>query len=97
MPPQHLQQIALHDGAARQVIGRLITYGLDDELKESVYAVVDEVDGSVHHLRLPDLNALGDAKPGRIVGSSSCAGSKMPQAQGVRLWLCGPTCRSTNR
>jgi type IV secretory pathway VirD2 relaxase len=35
-------------------IGRLVAYGLDDELKESVYAVVDGVDGRVHHLRLPD-------------------------------------------
>jgi type IV secretory pathway VirD2 relaxase len=35
-------------------IGRLVAYGLDDELKESIYAVVDGVDGRVHHLRLPD-------------------------------------------
>src|SRR6202011_1803329 len=56
---------ALHDGDARQVMGR--AFGLDDELRESVYAVVDGVDGRVHHLRLPDLSALGDAAPGSIV------------------------------
>src|SRR5206468_9413897 len=39
----------------------------DDELKESVYAVIDGVDGRVHHLRLPDLNALSDAAPGSII------------------------------
>jgi type IV secretory pathway VirD2 relaxase len=50
---------ALHEGEARQVIGRLVAYGLDDELKETVYAVIDGVDGRVHHLRLPDLNAFG--------------------------------------
>jgi type IV secretory pathway VirD2 relaxase len=58
---------ALHDGDSRQVIGRLIAFGLDDELKESVYAVIDGVDGRVHHLGLPDLNAVGDATPGSIV------------------------------
>jgi hypothetical protein len=58
---------ALYQVEARQVIGRLVSYGLDDELKESVYAVVDGVDGRVHHLRLPDLSALGDAAPASIV------------------------------
>src|SRR3984893_2388443 len=58
---------ALHDRDTRQIIGRLVASGLDDELKESVYAVIDGVDGRVHHLRLPDLSALGDAAPGSIV------------------------------
>jgi hypothetical protein len=58
---------ALQDGDSRQVIGHLVAYGLDDELKESVYAVIDGVDGRVHHLRLPDLHALDDAAPGSIV------------------------------
>jgi hypothetical protein len=56
-----------HDAEARQVTGRLVAYGLDDKLKETVYAGVDGVDGRVHHLGLPDLNALGDAAPGAIV------------------------------
>ena len=30
---------------ARQIMGRLVAYGLDSELKESVYAVIDGVDG----------------------------------------------------
>jgi type IV secretory pathway VirD2 relaxase len=45
----------LQDGDNRQVIGRLVRLSLDDELKESVYAVFDSADGRVHHLRLPDL------------------------------------------
>jgi type IV secretory pathway VirD2 relaxase len=49
------------------VIGRLIAFGLDDELKETVYTVIDGVDGRTHHVRLADLNAIGDAAPGSIV------------------------------
>ena len=49
------------------VVGRLIERGLDDELKGSVYAVVDGVDGRCHHVRLADLEAAGDGVPGSIV------------------------------
>ncbi|UXT20432.1 DUF3363 domain-containing protein [Agrobacterium tumefaciens] len=49
------------------IIGRLMERGLDDELKGSVYAVVDGVDGRTHHIRLPHLDAAGDSPPGSIV------------------------------
>ncbi|MEP9355715.1 relaxase/mobilization nuclease and DUF3363 domain-containing protein [Xanthobacter autotrophicus] len=49
------------------VIGRLVDRGLDDELKGTVYAVVDGIDGRTHHIRLPDLEATGDGAPGSIV------------------------------
>jgi type IV secretory pathway VirD2 relaxase len=49
------------------VIGRLVDRGIDDELKASAFVVIDGVDGRVHHLRLPDLNAAGDSAPGSIV------------------------------
>ena len=49
------------------VIGRLVERGLDDELKETAYAVVDGVDGRTHHIRLPHLDATGDSPPGSIV------------------------------
>ncbi|MEF2071048.1 relaxase/mobilization nuclease domain-containing protein [Consotaella aegiceratis] len=52
---------------ANPVIGRLVTRGLDDELKSTAYAVVDGVDGHTHHIRLPDLDAAGDSAPGSIV------------------------------
>jgi type IV secretory pathway VirD2 relaxase len=49
------------------VIGRLVDRGLDDELKGTVYAVIDGVDGRTHHIKLPDLDAAGDGAPGSIV------------------------------
>jgi type IV secretory pathway VirD2 relaxase len=52
---------------AGPVIGRLVARGLDDELKGSAFAIVDGADGRAHHLRFPDLDATGDARPGAIV------------------------------
>lgn len=49
------------------VIGRLIARGLDDELRGSAFAVVDGIDGRVHHLKLPDIDAAGDGPTGSIV------------------------------
>ncbi|MBR0664894.1 DUF3363 domain-containing protein [Roseomonas hellenica] len=49
------------------VVGRLVTRGLDDELKGTAFAVVDGVDGRTHHIKLPDLEAAGDSAPGSIV------------------------------
>lgn len=50
-----------------QVAGRLVERGHDDELKGTAFAVVDGVDGRVHHIRFPDLDATGDSAPGSIV------------------------------
>ncbi|RVC21718.1 DUF3363 domain-containing protein, partial [Mesorhizobium sp. M7A.F.Ca.AU.002.02.1.1] len=52
---------------ANPVIGRLLERGLDNELRGSAYAVVDGVDGRVHHIRFQDLDATGDSAPGSIV------------------------------
>jgi type IV secretory pathway VirD2 relaxase len=49
------------------VIGRLIARGLDDELKGSAFAVVDGIDGRVHHLKLLDIESAGDGPIGGIV------------------------------
>jgi type IV secretory pathway VirD2 relaxase len=49
------------------VVGRLVTRGLDDELKGTAFAVVDGTDGRTHHIKLPDLDAAGDSAPGSIV------------------------------
>lgn len=49
------------------VIGRLVARGLDDELKATAFAVVDGIDGRVHHLKLPDIDAAGDGPIGGIV------------------------------
>jgi hypothetical protein len=55
------------EGLAQPIVGRLIARGLDDELRGTAYAVIDGVDGRAHHVRLPDLHAASDAKPGGIV------------------------------
>lgn len=49
------------------IIGRLVARGLDDELKGSAFAVVDGVDGRVHHVPLQDLADASDAGLGAIV------------------------------
>ncbi|MHC6154181.1 relaxase/mobilization nuclease domain-containing protein [Bradyrhizobium elkanii] len=49
------------------IIGRLVDRGLHDELTGTAYAVVDGVDGRTHHIRLPDLDAVGDSAPGSVV------------------------------
>jgi type IV secretory pathway VirD2 relaxase len=59
---------ALHgDEPGDPVLGRLVGRGLHDELKGTAYAIVEGVDGRTHHLRFPDLDMTGDAKPGAIV------------------------------
>jgi type IV secretory pathway VirD2 relaxase len=49
------------------IIGRLIARGLDDELRGTAFAVVDGIDGRVHHLKLPDIDVAGDGPIGAIV------------------------------
>lgn len=49
------------------IVGRLVSRGLDDELKGSAFAIVDGVDGRAHHLRFANLDATSDAAPGAIV------------------------------
>jgi hypothetical protein len=49
------------------ITGRLIARGLDDELRGTAFAVVDGIDGRVHHLKLPDIDMAGDSPIGGIV------------------------------
>jgi hypothetical protein len=49
------------------IIGRLLARGLDDELRGTAFAVVDGIDGRVHHLRLADIDMAGDGPIGGIV------------------------------
>lgn len=55
------------EAQAEPIIGRLIDRGLDDELRGTAYAVVDGMDGRIHHIKLPDIEAAGDLEPGSIV------------------------------
>jgi Protein of unknown function (DUF3363) len=64
----NVADFALHgDEANEPVLGRLLERGLHDELKGTAYAVIDGVDGRMHHLVLSNLEMTGDAKPGAIV------------------------------
>jgi type IV secretory pathway VirD2 relaxase len=49
------------------IIGRLIARGLDDELRGTAFAIVDGIDGRVHHLKLPDIDMAGDGAISGIV------------------------------
>lgn len=54
-----LDSYAIVTGAPEQpIVGRLIDKGLHDELAGTTYAVIDGVDGRIHHVRLPGLEAL---------------------------------------
>lgn len=49
------------------IIGRLMARGLDDELRGTAFAVVDGIDGRVHHLRLLGIDMASDGPIGSIV------------------------------
>lgn len=55
------------ESLGQPIVGRLVDRGLNDELHGTAYAVVDGIDGRVHHIRLPHLDATGDVAPGGIV------------------------------
>ena len=61
-------RFALHgEEIADPILGRLVDRGLHDELSGDAYAVVEGVDGRVHHLQFEDLDLTSDARPGAIV------------------------------
>ena len=49
--------------ADSSIVGRLIDRGLHDELSGETYAVIDGVDGRVHHVRFRGIEALEHASP----------------------------------
>jgi hypothetical protein len=55
------------EGHGEPIVGRLMARGLDDELRGTAFAVVDGIDGRVHHLKLPDIDMAGDGPIGAIV------------------------------
>jgi type IV secretory pathway VirD2 relaxase len=78
---KRLHKTLAKDGAARApsswalageshgepIIGRLMARGLDDELRGTAFAIVDGIDGRVHHLKVPDIDMAGDGPIGGIV------------------------------
>ena len=66
-----LADFAVQADPAEPILGRLVDRGLHDELKGEAYAVIDGVDGRIHHLRLSDLERTGDTPVGGIVETRS--------------------------
>jgi type IV secretory pathway VirD2 relaxase len=58
---------AIHGDRPEPIIGRLVERGIADELKGSGYAIIDGIDGRVHHLRFGDIEATGDGHAGAVV------------------------------
>ncbi|MGG5889960.1 relaxase/mobilization nuclease domain-containing protein [Falsiroseomonas sp. HC035] len=58
---------AIHGERPVPIIGRLVERGIGDELKGRGYAIIDGIDGRVHHLRFADIEAAGDGHPGAVV------------------------------
>jgi type IV secretory pathway VirD2 relaxase len=55
------------DARNEPIVGRLVSRGLDDDLKGSAFAIIDGVDGRAHHVRFKDFATTSDATPGAIV------------------------------
>ncbi|MFY8153164.1 MAG: DUF3363 domain-containing protein, partial [Hyphomicrobiales bacterium] len=62
-----LTDFAIHGDRPDPMVGRLAARGLDDELKGTALAVIDGVDGRVHHIRFASIDATTDVPPGGIV------------------------------
>lgn len=80
-------RLAVHPDAPGQAItGRLLVRGLHDELAGTAYALVEGIDGRIHHMRFADLEATGDAPCGAIV--EWCADQSRSGQLYARLALC---------
>ena len=58
---------AIEGTPAAPILGRLVERGFHDDHAGTGYAIIDGVDGRVHHLRFQDLDATGDTPQGGIV------------------------------
>jgi type IV secretory pathway VirD2 relaxase len=58
---------AIEGTPAAPILGRLVERGFHDDHVGTGYAIIDGVDGRVHHLRFTDLDATGDTPQGGIV------------------------------
>lgn len=56
------------------ILGKLVDRGLHNELSGEAYAIIDGVDGRLHHLRFRDLDLTGDTPLGGIVETRNWAG-----------------------
>lgn len=70
-PERSLSDFAVQNEPAEPILGKLVDRGLHNELSGEAYAVIDGVDGRVHHLRFADLEATGDTPASGIVETRS--------------------------
>ncbi len=49
------------------LVGKVVAHGLDNEMAGTTYAIVDGIDGRVHHIALRSVAALGEPAAGAIV------------------------------
>ncbi|MDC7675519.1 relaxase/mobilization nuclease domain-containing protein [Asticcacaulis machinosus] len=63
----HELYLDLDSRGTGRVCGRLLDFGLDDELEGTGFAIIDATDGLVHHVRIRDPEGLAGARPGAIV------------------------------
>ncbi len=68
------------------ILGKLVDRGLHNELTGEAYAIIDGVDGRLHHLRFRDLDLTGDTPVGGIVETRSWTGK---DGEAKRLALVG--------
>ncbi len=62
---------AIESEPASPILGKLVERGLHNELSGEAYAVIDGVDGRLHHLRFRDLELTGDTPAGGVVETRS--------------------------
>ena len=66
-PQRPAADFAIESLPASPTLGRLVERGLHDEHAGTGYAIIDGVDGRIHHLRFRDIDATGDTPPDGIV------------------------------
>ncbi len=66
-PERAASDFVIEGVPASPILGRLVARGLQDEQQGGGFAIIDGVDGRVHHLRFPDIEATGDTAPGGVV------------------------------
>lgn len=66
-PERPMTDFAIEGAPASPILGRLVERGLHDDHAGTGYAIIDGVDGRVHHLQFRDIEATGDTLTGGIV------------------------------
>lgn len=77
---------AIESAPANPVLGKLVERGLHNELTGEAYAIIDGVDGRLHHLRFRDLELTSDTPTNGIVETRSWTGK---DGQSRRMALVG--------